>query len=524
MKTRQKSESRIVPEGRGNPPSIGGTERRRGGKATPGKEAAQQLLLPFVTVETPRRKRGAGGKRGADQSASRKPLGPKTDGKRRKRGLTMEEVVDGLLSAFEKVAANRGAPGPDRQSIEMVRKRLPMILPKLSTMLLENSYQPGDIRRVWIPKAGGGERGLGIPNVVDRMVQEAVRMVLEPFYEPTFHPSSHGFRPNRSCHTAIAEARANVRDGCGWVVDLDLEKFFDRVHHQRLMARLARDIGDKRVLVLIGRMLKANVVMPDGVKVCTDEGVPQGGPLSPLLSNIVLSELDEELARRGLRFVRYADDCNIYVRSERAGKRVMESVERFIRSRLRLKVNGAKSAVARPETRHFLGFRLQGTGGNPEILLSDRSEKRLRERIRELTPRKAGRSLPAVIGSVNEYLRGWSGFFGICTPGIAKTLGFADAHIRRRLRAFVLKQWKRRRTIVHRLMKLGVSERAAWRGVYDAHKSLWALSHIRVVERGLRNAYFADHGLFSLVKHFEILWTKPIVPVQLTLNWDTARS
>jgi len=229
----------------------------------------------------------------------------------------MEEVVGNLQSAFIKVEANQGAPGPDRQNIGAIKKLLPVILPKLSASLMDGSYQPGDIRRVWIPKSGGRARGLGIPNVVDRMVAEAVRMVLEPFYEPTFHTSSHGFRPDRSCHTAINEAQTYVQEGYEWVVDIDLEKFFDRVHHQRLMAKLARNISDKRLLGLIGRMLKAKVVMPDGVKVSTDEGVPQGGPLSPLLSNIVLSELDEELAARGLRFVRYADDCAPRMRKRR---------------------------------------------------------------------------------------------------------------------------------------------------------------------------------------------------------------
>jgi group II intron reverse transcriptase/maturase len=257
----------------------------------------------------------------------------------------MEAVVERLRQAFDKVAANRGAPGPDRQTIAQVQEHLDELLPVVSAELLEGRYQPGEIRRVLIPKSGGGHRGLGIPNVVDRMVQEAVRSVLEPVYEPSFHDASHGFRPGRGCQTAIAAAREHLMGGYGWVVDLDLEKFFDRVHHQRLMSRLAERVEDKRVLVLIGRMLKAEVVLPEGVRVSTDEGVPQGGPLSPLLSNIVLDELDQELERRGHRFVRYADDCNIYVRSERAGQRVMASVTTFIERRLRLKVNAGMSPV-----------------------------------------------------------------------------------------------------------------------------------------------------------------------------------
>jgi group II intron reverse transcriptase/maturase len=280
----------------------------------------------------------------------------------------MEEVTSRLRAAFEKVASNKGAPGPDRQSVNDVRKHLDDVtrfaileggLNQLEVALQRNTYRPGDIRRVWIPKAGGGERGLGIPNVIDRVVQEAVRQVLEPLYEPTFHASNHGFRPAKSCHTAIAEAKQHLEEGYEWVVDLDLEKFFDRVNHQRLMARLAERVVDRQVQVLIDRMLNAAVVMPNGVRVSTEEGVPQGGPLSPLLSNIVLDELDRELAQRGHRFVRYADDCNIYVRSERAGQRVMVNIVNFIEKRLRLKVNVAKSAVARPEERHFVGFRLR---------------------------------------------------------------------------------------------------------------------------------------------------------------------
>jgi len=438
----------------------------------------------------------------------------------------MEEVVERLEEAFANVAANQGAPGPDGQRIEQVRQHLPVVLAKLRRALLDGSYQPGEIRRVWIPKAGGkGQRGLGIPNVVDRMVQEAVRLVLEPLYEPTFQPSSHGFRPGRGCQTAIAEAKGYVEEGYPYVVDMDLEKFFDRVHHQRLYARLAQRVEDVRLLALIGRMLKAKVVMADGVKVATEQGVPQGGPLSPLLSNIVLDELDKELVRRGHRFVRYADDCNIYVRSERAGQRVMASVTRFVERRLRLKVNASKSAVARPETRHFVGYRLaRQPDGSVEVLLSERSDKRLRERIRELTPRSRGRSLKATVHGVNAYIGGWLGHFQVCTPGIEREVSRADAHIRRRLRAVVLKHWKQKRTIVRRLIRLGVKPTTAWRRIYDGRKSIWALSHDPAVDRGLRNAYFAERGLVSLRERFKAIWAAPPAPQQLKLFVAPERS
>jgi len=524
--TRQKSEDCIVPEPRGNAGKTRPSRRGGGGKAVPVEEVEQQTKLPFATAENPRKDRRAEGKGGMDRSTPPMRKAPKAKGKRRgKAPATMEEVVERLETAFEKVAANKGAPGPDRQSVEEVRKHLPEILAELRPTLLEGRFIPGEIRRKWIPKSSGGQRGLGIPNVVDRMVQEAVRSVLEPMYEPTFHPSSHGFRPNRSCQTAIAEARGYVDEGRQWVVDMDLEKFFDQVHHQRLMGRLAKRVEDRRLLALVGRMLKAKVVMPDGVKVATEEGVPQGGPLSPLLSNIVLSELDEELARRGLRFVRYADDCNIYVRSERAGKRVMASISDFVNRRLRLKVNEAKSAVARPETRHFLGYRLQATKeGSVEILLSERSEKRLRERIRELTPRSRGWSLRATVGAVNKYLEGWLGHFRVCTTGIGRTLLLVDAHIRRRLRAVVLKHWKRKLTIARRLIRLGVSPRTVWRRIYAGRKSIWNLSHDYVVDRGLRNAFFAERGLVSLRVKFEAIWADNVAPRQLSLFAGYERS
>ena len=344
--------------------------------------------------------------------------------------------------------------------------------------------------------------------------------MLEPLYEPYFHEASHGFRPGRSCATAIAQAQGYLDEGYDWVVDLDLEKFFDRVHHQRLMARLAQRVTDHRLLVVIGRMLKAKVVLPEGVVVSTEEGVPQGGPLSPLLSNIVLDELDQELARRGHRFVRYADDCNIYVRSERAGQRVMASVVSFLDRRLRLQVNAAKSAVARPEQRHFLGFRLrrEPLDGQVEVLLSKRSLERVKAKICELTPRNWGDSLMACILGLNVFLLGWIGFFGICTEGIKQTLQALDAHIRRRLRAIQLAHWKRKRTIVRRLIRLGVAPRTAWRSVYGGRKSRWAMSHASAVDRGLRNAYFAERGLVSLAEKWVELARRIAAPVQLRLS------
>jgi group II intron reverse transcriptase/maturase len=343
--------------------------------------------------------------------------------------------------------------------------------------------------------------------------------VLEPLYEPTFHASSHGFRPDRSCHTAIAEARQHLEEGHEWAVDLDLEKFFDRVNHQRLMARLAQRVQERPLLVLIGQMLRAKVVMPDGVVVSTDEGVPQGGPLSPVLSNIVLDELDQELERRGHRFVRYADDCNIYVRSERAGQRVMTSIVSFIERRLRLKVNASKSAVARPEERHFVGFRLrcEPLEGAVEVLLSKRSQDRIGTRVRELTPRNWGNSLEACIRQVNVYLLGWLNFFGVCTEGIEKTLRYLDAHIRRRLRAIKVAQWKCKRTMVTKLIQLGVSSKLAWRSTYAGRMSRWALSHTSAIDRGLRNAYFAERGLVSLFDEWRARIKRIVAPEQLTL-------
>lgn len=515
---REESDGRVVPQGRRKAVA---TAPARGGKATTASEQAGQLELFRATADSPRGADG-GAATGLPVAASRAV--PKAGRTKRLAlpAMTMEEVAspDNLRRALERVSSNDGAPGPDRQSIAEVRAHLDVVLPMLHRTLLDGSYRPGLIRRVWIPKSGGGERGLGIPDVVDRIVQQAVHQVLSPHYEPTFHASSHGFRPGRSCHTAIAEAREHLEEGHEWVVDLDLEKFFDRVHHDRLIARLEPRVQDRRLLDLIRRMLKAKVVLPNGVVVSTEEGTPQGGPLSPLLSNIVLDELDRELERRGHRFVRYADDCNIYVRSERSGQRVMQSVVRFIEGRLRLKVNVSKSAVARPEERHFVGFRLrrEPEDGSSEVLLSKRSKTRIDEAIRERTPRNWGQSLHACIGRLNEYLLGWIGFFWICTEAAAQMLSALDAHLRRRLRALLLRQWKRRRTIACNLIQLGVKPKTAWR-VYQGRRAWWALSHFSPVDRGLRNAYFAERGLVSLVDRWRLLQSRAVIAsAQLTLG------
>ncbi|MGH2625846.1 MAG: group II intron reverse transcriptase/maturase, partial [Anaerolineales bacterium] len=438
---RQKSEDRVVADGGVMPVQPAVSSGGGQAKAIPVDEAVSQLRLPIATAEAP-----YGGPsslipdRSGSHAAARVPKAIVSSWTSEPATM-MEEVVERLGSALLKVVGNKGAPGPDGVTVESLQQQWPTIAPKLSADLLAGRWHPGEIRRAHIPKAGGGQRGLGIPNVADRVVMEAIRQVLEPLFEPTFHPSSHGFRPGRSCHTAVAEAAGHLRDGYEWVVDIDLEKFFDRVNHQRLLARLAQRVGDRRLLVLISRLLKAKVVLPDGVVIGVDEGVPQGSPLSPLLSNILLDELDRELARRGHRFVRYADDCNVYVQSERAGQRVMTSLEGFIEGRLRLKINPDKSAVARPEDRHFLGFclRRDSQSGEVVVLLSARTKRNAMARIRQLTPRGWGGTLDACIARLNAWLAGWHQFFGIVAASEEFVLRALDAHIRRRLRAIVLK-------------------------------------------------------------------------------------
>ena len=483
--------------------------------------------LQFVFADSPQ---GSGDSAPSDESAGREFL-LRTANSKKVNGLNVSATDFGqlleavatpanLATALLNVVRNKGAPGVDGRSVKEVLGSARSLLPRLQRALLDGTYQPGDVRRVWIPKPGGGQRGLGIPNVVDRWVQQAVLQVLEPIFEPTFHASSHGFRPARGAHTAIAEAKEYVSDGLGIVVDIDLSKFFDRVHHQRLLSRLGQRITDSRVLKLIGRMLKAKVVLPDGTRVSTDEGTPQGGPLSPLLSNVVLDEFDQELARRGLRFVRYADDCNIFVRSERAGHRVMNSIRRFLEGRLRLLVNEEKSKVARPEEIHFLGFRLRRTpeSGRVEVHVSARTKERMDAKIRELTPRNMGRSLEWAFARLNSYLRGWSSFFRICTTENVRMLRRWDAHIRRRLRAILVRRMKRPRFLLRHLLERGASDRSAKHTAY-CRRGPWYKSHTHAVEVAYRNAWFHER-LVSLVATWQTLNPVPSLASGQTLLFD----
>ncbi|RUT95397.1 group II intron reverse transcriptase/maturase [Mesorhizobium sp. USDA-HM6] len=410
-------------------------------------------------------------------------------------GGLMETVCErrNLLAALKRVRQNAGSPGIDGMTVEELSGYLRVHWPRLREELLAGRYQPQPVRRAAIPKPGGGERELGIPTVLDRFIQQALLQVLQPLFDPTFSEASYGFRPGRSAHDAVLRAQAYVQEGRSFVVDIDLEKFFDRVNHDILMARLAKRIADRRVLRLIRRYLSAGV-LANGVVIEQDEGTPQGGPLSPLLANVLLDEVDKELERRGHAFVRYADDLNVYVRTQRSGERVMQSMRKLF-AKLKLRVNETKSKVKRATQSKFLGFSFWVAGGRSiRRRVAPQAIKRMKERVRALTRRSAGRSLAQLCKPLRVYLIGWKAYFRLAeTPGVFADL---DGWIRHRLRAVQLKHWKRGSVIYRELLARGMSHQAA-RGV-AANARRWWHNSAMSLHIALPNRFFDKLGLPQL--------------------------
>jgi RNA-directed DNA polymerase len=408
---------------------------------------------------------------------------------------SMEAVVEreNLKKALAQVKRNKGAAGVDGMTVDVLSAHLKEHWPTIRAQLLEGAYRPQPVRRVEIPKASGGMRPLGIPTVLDRFIQQAVMQVLQADWDGTFSETSFGFRPKHSAHQAVERAQAYIASGHGFVVDIDLEKFFDRVNHDILMGLVAKRVNDKRLLKLIRGFLTAGV-LEGGLVSPTEEGTPQGGPLSPLLSNLMLDVLDKELEKRGHRFVRYADDCNIYVRSRKAGERVMTGIEKFLERRLKLKVNKSKSAVARPSIRKFLGFSFTG-GTAPRRRIAPQALARFKARVRELTRRTQGASLLQTVKELSSYLAGWRGYFGFCqTPSTLRTL---DQWTRRRLRAIAWKQWKRGSTRYAELRRRGVGRDLAAQTA-GCPPGPWRLANSPALTLALPNAFFASLRLTSV--------------------------
>jgi group II intron reverse transcriptase/maturase len=404
---------------------------------------------------------------------------------------------ENMLTALKRVESNKGAAGIDGMEVEELSGHLKEHWLEVREALESGKYRPTPVRRVEIPKPDGGVRQLGIPTVQDRLIQQAIAQVLTPMFEAVFSPHSYGFRPGRSAHQAIQKAQEYIQEGYDWVVDIDLEKFFDRVNHDMLMARVARVVKDKRVLKLIRAYLNSGV-MVNGVVMETEEGTPQGGPLSPLLSNIMLNDLDRELEGRGHKFVRYADDCNIYVKTQRAGERVMEGVKQYLEKKLKLRVNPKKSKVERATRVKFLGFSFYKRKGEVFIRIADRTKERFMEKMRILTRRTRSGRLENIIGEINRYVVGWTAYFRLAdTPSVFEEL---DQWIRRRLRQMLWKRWKRGPTRYRELVKLGVPpERAALGAV---GRSPWHMSLTPVINEALSNALWQNTGLESTAKRY----------------------
>ena len=453
------------------------------------KQQNIQLELDFSTEPT-----GEARKAGREETESFRVTSEPESPARTHR--MMEEICEreNLKEALRQVKGNKGSAGVDGMTVGKLTDYLKQHWPAIREQLLNGTYEPKPVRRVEIPKPAGGVRKLGIPTVLDRFIQQAVMQVLQRRWDRTFSDHSYGFRPGRSAHQAVAQAQQYIAEGHGWCVDLDLEKFFDRVNHDKLMGQIAKRVEDKRLLKLIRAFLNAGV-MENGLVSRSVEGTPQGGPLSPLLSNLVLDEFDRELERRGHRFVRYADDCNIYVRSERAGQRVMESITRFITGKLKLKVNEAKSAVARPQQRKFLGFSFTN-GPEPKRIIAPQALERFKRRVREITRRAKGVSIETTIEELAPYMRGWRSYYGFCeTPEVLVSL---TRWIRLRLRAALWRQWKTPRRRRAALLELGVRPRLA-RNTAGSGRGPWYLAKAKALSVGLPNGYFKSLGLPTLI-------------------------
>jgi RNA-directed DNA polymerase len=409
-----------------------------------------------------------------------------------------EEILqrENLLEALRRVEQNKGAPGVDGMTVEQLGAYLKEHWPRIREELLNGTYQPQPVRRVDIPKPDGkGVRTLGIPTVLDRFIQQALLQGLQPLFDPTFSDASFGFRPGRGTHQAVLRARAHVAEGFNWAVDLDLEKFFDRVNHDVLMARVARRVKDKRVLRIIRRFLQAGM-MEGGLVSPREEGTPQGGPLSPLLSNVLLDELDKELEQRGHRFVRYADDCNVYVKSEAAGQRVLASLERFLSKRLRLKVNREKSAVARPWERKFLAYTVS-RNKKPKLKVSPQAVQRLKAKLRPMFSRGRGRSLAQIIAGLNPILRGWRQYFRLAE--VKGVFAEVDEWIRRKLRAIRWRQWKTPRIRLQQLSHRGVDRALAAKAAYG-NRGPWHNGRSLAMLQAVPSAELRRLGLVFLVE------------------------
>ena len=414
----------------------------------------------------------------------------------------LEDVLErnNMLEAMYRVIRNKGSYGIDGMKTDELREHVKKTWATVKTKLIEGKYNPSPVRRVEIPKPDGGVRSLGIPTVQDRMIQQAIAQVLSKLYEPTFSESSFGFRPNRGAKNAIKQSETYINQGYKWVIDMDLEKFFDKVNHNILMGKLEKKIKDKRLLKLIRKYLESGVLI-NGIKVSSEEGTPQGGPLSPLLANIMLDDVDKELEKRGHKFCRYADDCNIYVKSKRAGLRVMDSITRIIENELKLKVNKDKSAVDIVSKRKFLGFSFYFVKGVAKIRIHEKSIKRFKEKVKSITNRNREISMDLRLLKLNDSIKGWINYFGIANA--KRKLLELDKWIRRRLRACIWKQWKKIRTRYRNLVKLGIDNWKAWEYA-NTRKGHWKISGSPILSKSLHNKYLESIGFVSLTQTYQM--------------------